>query len=170
MNVVEKEPKVKKDLVFIIEDNEMYSMMIEYNLSLSDCYRFIRLNSGEECIANLHQNPDAIILDYYLPGIDGVTTLKKIKAKLPDVPVVALSRNRDDQTVLKLMAEGVDKYIYKKKDSIEKLKTSLQEMIGFSRLKKLRRKKIHGRTVAMTIIVVIASLFVIYKILTNVQQ
>jgi CheY-like chemotaxis protein len=35
--------------------------------------------SGEECLNSLSWNPDVIILDHYLPGINGVETLKTIK-------------------------------------------------------------------------------------------
>ncbi len=59
---------IKQNLVFIIEDNDMYSMMVEYVLSETEFFRFAKFSSGEEGLANLYQKPDLIILDYYLPA------------------------------------------------------------------------------------------------------
>ena len=52
--------------------------------------------TGELCIESLANGPDIIILDYHLDGItegamNGMETLKKIKALHPDIPVIMLS-------------------------------------------------------------------------------
>lgn len=122
------EKLTKQELVFIIEDNDMYSMMVEYILSESDCYRFAKFSSGEECLANLDQLPDIIILDYYLPGINGLSVLKQIKKRFPDIPVIVLSKSRDKKEIRELFREGAAEYIYKEKDSIKQLKIALHKL------------------------------------------
>ena len=88
--------------IFIVEDNEIYSMMLDYILSKDTIYKFVNFKSGEECLANLYLNPDIIILDYSLPGINGHETLVKIKAYNPKIHVIFLSDNNDKKLKKKL--------------------------------------------------------------------
>ncbi|MFL5764110.1 MAG: response regulator [Bacteroidia bacterium] len=99
--------------IFIVEDNEVFSMMLDYVLSKDSIYSFVSFKSGEECIANLHMNPDIIILDYGLPGMNGYQTLVEIKRRLPLVHVIILSSNRDRSLAAKLLSAGADDYILK---------------------------------------------------------
>nr|MBA3705929.1 response regulator [Bacteroidota bacterium] len=70
---------IKQKLIFIVEDNDMYSLMLDYMLSKESAYRFMSFRTGEECIANLSLHPNLIILDYGLPGINGLETFKEIR-------------------------------------------------------------------------------------------
>lgn len=99
--------------IFIVEDNEIYSMMLDYILSKDSIYQFVSFKSGEECIENLYLNPDVIILDYGLPGMNGYETLLEIKKKNPGIHVVILSNNDDRKLMKKLLAAGADDYILK---------------------------------------------------------
>jgi DNA-binding NarL/FixJ family response regulator len=107
--MITKKPKH----IFIVEDNEIYSMMLDYILSKDSIYQFVSFKSGEECIQNLYLNPDVIILDYGLPGMNGYETLLEIKKKNPRIHVVMLSNNDDRKLMKKLLAAGADDYILK---------------------------------------------------------
>ncbi|MGZ4048550.1 MAG: response regulator, partial [Bacteroidia bacterium] len=99
--------------IFIVEDNEIYSMMLDYILSKDSIYEFVHFKSGEECLANLHLNPDIIILDYGLPGMNGYETLLEIKKYNPNIHVVFLSNNEDEKLKRKLLKAGADYYVLK---------------------------------------------------------
>lgn len=99
--------------IFIVEDNEIYSMMLDYILSKDSIYKFVSFKSGEECLKNLYLNPDIIILDYGLPGIDGYQTLLEIKKSNPHIHVVMLSSHNDQELVKRVMAAGADDFILK---------------------------------------------------------
>ncbi|MCW3102141.1 MAG: hypothetical protein JWO09_581 [Bacteroidetes bacterium] len=99
--------------IFIVEDNEIYSMMLDYILSKDSIYQFVSFKSGEECIENLYLNPDVIILDYGLPGMNGYETLLEIKKKNPKIHVVMLSNNDDRKLMKKLLMSGADDYVLK---------------------------------------------------------
>ncbi len=115
--------------IFIVEDNEIYSMMLDYILSKDSIYKFVNFKSGEECIKNLNLNPDIIILDYGLPGINGYNTLLEIKKKNPRIHVVILTSHEDEKLKKELLAAGADEYILKKDlvagQVIEKIETIL---------------------------------------------
>ncbi len=66
-------------LIFIVEDSDMYALLLERKLGIIDQIKFQRFTNGEECIKNLYHNPDLIILDYNLIGINGLETLKLIR-------------------------------------------------------------------------------------------
>ena len=57
-------------------------------------------SNGENCLDKMHENPDVIILDYYLDGIkadaaNGLEILKKIRVTNPDVYVIMMSGQDD---------------------------------------------------------------------------
>ena len=113
---------IKKRLVFIVEDNEMYSLMLDYKLSNSSIVQCVSFKTGEECIQNLALEPILIILDYWLPGIDGKETFEQIKKISPQIPVIFLTRNEDEEVGKELLKMGVYDYIFKGDDPIQHLK------------------------------------------------
>jgi CheY-like chemotaxis protein len=106
--------------IFIVEDNQTYSMMLDYILSKDSIYKFSSFRSGEECLRNLYQDPDAIILDYALPGMNGYDVLLEIKKYNPAIHVLILTGNNDMKLAKKLLQAGADDYILKQ-DHGEKL-------------------------------------------------
>jgi DNA-binding NarL/FixJ family response regulator len=99
--------------IFIVEDNEIFSMMLDYILSKDSVYNFVSFRSGEDCLKNLYMKPDIIILDYGLPGINGYETLLEIKKRNPSTHVIILSSNKDKALAAKLLSSGADDFILK---------------------------------------------------------
>ena len=98
-------------------------------LKKDSIYQFVRFSSGEECIKNLYLNPDVIILDYALPGLNGYETLFEIKKYNPRIHVIILSNNTDKRVAEKLLEAGADDFILKQGHGetqiIEKIETLL---------------------------------------------
>ena len=128
-------------LVFIVEDNEMYSFMLDYMLTNDHTLRCIRFEKGEECIKSLELNPDMIILDYVLPGINGLETFRKIKRSKPDVPVLILTGHYDRQTAQQFLSEGVYHYMLKEENAVNKVKLIMQAAIDKKGEEEIRVKK-----------------------------
>jgi DNA-binding NarL/FixJ family response regulator len=99
--------------IFIVEDNQIYSMMLDYILSKDSVYQFVSFKSGEECLENLYLNPDIIILDYGLPGMNGYETLLEIKKRNPKIHVVILSHYNDPELKRKMIDAGAVDFILK---------------------------------------------------------
>ena len=129
--------KFKKRLIFIVEDNEIYSLMIDYILSNESNYHFMSFKTGEECIENLNLMPDIIIMDYHLPGINGKEAFLQIKKQDPKIPVVILTGDHDMKIAGELLKEGVYDYLIKAEDSIAQVKKIIDSTLNKKKRNKL---------------------------------
>ena len=73
----------------------------------------ITAGSGEEGLKALAQRPDAVLLNVNMPGMDGLMTLKKIKAAQPKLPVIMASAWGEEATVKDALATGAYDYVTK---------------------------------------------------------
>ena len=70
--------------------------------------------SGKECIEQAEKvNPDVILLDIRMPDGDGLSTLEKIRAKMPDAVVVMLSTYDNPTYIARAVALGASDYVLK---------------------------------------------------------
>jgi DNA-binding NtrC family response regulator len=70
--------------------------------------------SGEDAVAKVDdQSFDLIVLDLAMPGIDGLETLKRIKAKQPDAEIIMLSGQGSIKTSIEAMKLGAEDFIEK---------------------------------------------------------
>lgn len=77
--------------LFLVDDDAIYLKLLEIEFLEHADFNIEKFATGELCVANLSHNPDIIILDYYLNGIEkdamnGIETLDKIKAFNHDIP------------------------------------------------------------------------------------
>jgi two-component system cell cycle response regulator DivK len=102
-------------LVLVVEDNEINMELIR-DVLYARGYRVLEASSGEEAIELAAQhNPELILLDIQLPGIDGVTTLGRLRegagtAKTTVVALTAQAMHGDKEAFLDA---GFDGYISK---------------------------------------------------------
>lgn len=122
--------------IFIVEDNQIYSMMLDYILSKDTVYEFVSFKSGEECIENLYLNPDIIILDYGLPGMNGYETLLEIKKRNPDIHVVMLSHYDDESLKQKLLKAGAEAFILKQGHGEKQVVEKIEKIIARKEMNK----------------------------------
>jgi two-component system response regulator DesR len=91
--------------IVIVEDNAVFREALELLLGLrSNLLVVASVSDGEAAVpACREHNPDVALMDYRLPGLDGIEATRALKAACPSVAVVALtaSANRDEMEALK---------------------------------------------------------------------
>ena len=118
------------DYVLVVEDEPLISKIIKLTLESAD-YSVITAHSGFEAGALLHKHmPSIITLDLKIPGLDGMSVLKFIRAnkKFDDVKVLIISANieEDDQVYFDIGANGLLKKPFMNEALIQKV----NELIG----------------------------------------
>jgi len=101
--------------ILAVDDEVDILDILRYNLKREN-YDVITVESGEECLKQAEKFlPDLILLDLMLPGIDGLTACKMLKAdkKLRHIPVVMLTAKGDESDIVAGLELGADDYITK---------------------------------------------------------
>ena len=122
--------------IFVVEDDEWYSRLLVHTLSLNPDYEIQSFGTGKDCLANLHQEPDVVTLDYRLPDMMGLEVLKQIKEINEDIQVILISEQDDIEMVVTLLRLGAYDYIVKSKDIRERLLNTVSNIRQGSKLKK----------------------------------
>jgi len=108
--------------VFIVEDNQMFTLYIDTILKEQFNFRISTFPNGKECIKSLNLTPDIVILDYMLDeDMDGLQVLNTIRKQLPDTPVILMTGQKDIETAIRLMKAGAYEYIIKDQHAPGKL-------------------------------------------------
>ena len=66
--------------IFIVEDDPIVTSVIRQSLIVSTNCEIYNYENAQDCLNNLHLNPDIVILDYNLPDEDGFSVMSKIKS------------------------------------------------------------------------------------------
>ena len=75
---------------------------------------------AESALTLLAQNPyDLVIADIVLPGMDGITLLKRLKGLYPTLDVILMTAHADMETLLAALHAGVYDYLVKPFDSLD---------------------------------------------------
>jgi two-component system alkaline phosphatase synthesis response regulator PhoP len=104
-----------KEHILVIEDEEDIQELVRYNLA-KEGYRVALIASGEEGFkAAKSSNPDLIVLDLMLPGLDGLEICRLLKAdpKTSHTPIIMLTAKGEEADVVTGLEMGADDYITK---------------------------------------------------------
>jgi two-component system nitrogen regulation response regulator NtrX len=99
--------------ILIVDDEESICQSLKGILSDEE-YETYSANSGEECLSLIEDVlPNLILLDIWLPGIDGIETLKRIKSNYPTIQVVMISGHATIEFAVKATKLGAFDFIEK---------------------------------------------------------
>lgn len=100
------------ELILIIEDNEKNRKLVRDVLQVKG-YKTIESETAEEGLKlAAEQTPALILMDIQLPGMDGISAMKQLKAdpKTRSIPVIAITASAMTHNRQTLLAEGFDGY------------------------------------------------------------
>ncbi len=120
--------------IFFVDDDKMILNLLEYTFQSRQDYHVVTFRSGEDCLANLDQEPELIVLDHILAGpgeklLSGLETLKELRKINQDIPVVILTGQGDDALLSEFMDNGANRYLTKDDFFIDSLIETIQQMI-----------------------------------------
>jgi two-component system, NtrC family, nitrogen regulation response regulator NtrX len=99
--------------VLIVDDEEGIRETLS-GIFQDEGYEVITAGSGEETLKILkEQSPDLVLLDVWLPGIDGIETLQEIKKTNPELPVVIISGHGNIELAVKATRVGAYDFLEK---------------------------------------------------------
>jgi len=101
--------------VFIVEDEKDLVELLTYNLE-KEGYRVLSSLDGAEALKKIpEKSPDIILLDLMLPGADGLTVCKTLKAdpKTAHIPIVMLTAKGEESDKVVGLELGADDYVTK---------------------------------------------------------
>jgi two-component system cell cycle response regulator DivK len=98
------------ELILIVEDNEKNRKLARDLLQFKG-YRTIEAETGEDGVTLAMQHkPDLIVMDYQLPGIDGVEAFRRIRgdASTAHIPIMAVTASAMPEEAKKMKEAGFD--------------------------------------------------------------
>jgi CheY-like chemotaxis protein len=122
----------KEKLIFLVDDDPIINLLVMKRFA-AEGYLLESFRYGEDCLKEIHRNPDLIILDYYFVNanmevMNGMEVLNRIKESNPHTHVIILSGQENGEIVLELARKGVDSYVIKDNFLIENLFDSMREI------------------------------------------
>lgn len=109
-------------LIHIIDDDPIYGMTLRKILNVKKFENVELYSSSKECLENLNNNPELIILDYNLGDFIGLDLLKPIKESVPSAKVAFLtSHHKYPDFVNKCLKAGASAFFQKDEKGIEEL-------------------------------------------------
>lgn len=126
---MEKELEAK---VLLVDDEQDFLETLSNRLEMRGL-KVSAVTSGEQAISEAKQQDyDAIVVDLSMPGIDGLETLKRIKADNPNAEIIMLTGHGSVQSGVEAMKLGAGDFLQKPVELSE-----LMEKIGEAKGKKM---------------------------------
>ncbi len=116
--------------VMLVDDEKDFIEILSQRLETRGL-KVIAVTSGEEALVMTDdQNFDVAVVDFAMPGINGIETLKQIKEKRPDIEVIMLTGQGTIQSGIEAMKHGAIDYLEKPVDLnilMEKIRLAKQQ-------------------------------------------
>jgi two-component system nitrate/nitrite response regulator NarL len=101
--------------VLVAEDDEAFLDALEAVLHADGAFAVVgRARNGQEAVELAEElQPDLVVMDIEMPVLDGVEATRILQARMPDLPVLAISGHDYEERVLDIRAAGAADYVRK---------------------------------------------------------
>jgi CheY-like chemotaxis protein len=134
--------------IFIVEDNEVYSQMLDYKLKESGLDDVTVFNSGEDCLSHISEKPNLVLLDFSLKGLNGLDTLNQIKKDSPKSEVIVLTGLENKKVAEQCRDAGAIEFLSKEDESISRI-------LNYAKKSSKRNASKRRMTILLAIIVLV---------------
>jgi DNA-binding NtrC family response regulator len=114
---------------FIVDDDIFCANMYEQYLKNANYKDITFFSNGNDCLNNLNQNPDIILLDHNMEDLTGFEVLKKVKRFNPNIYVVMVSGQENIKTAVDALKYGAFDYVIKDANVCDKLTQIINNII-----------------------------------------
>jgi sigma-B regulation protein RsbU (phosphoserine phosphatase) len=125
--------------VLLVEDNPDFSKLVELFLKKYEPEQFqvTWRENGPDALYELGRNPhyDVILMDYFLPGQNGLEVTRTLQERGFLIPVVFLTVNKDFDLAVEVMKLGIEDYLVKEEISTPVLPKTILSVIERQKLK-----------------------------------
>lgn len=127
--------------VFLVDDDAVFLKLLEIELHKHPGFNTESYKSGELCIKNIWHNPDVVVLDYHLNGVDknamnGLDVLHKIKDFNQDIQVIILSQQDTIDIAIKAIQHKAIDYVVKSETSFLRILNIVTTVLNFKKIEK----------------------------------
>ena len=138
----------------MIVDDEPSILKSLSGLLLDEDFEIITASNGYEALKIIdEESPDLVLLDIWMPGIDGIETLKEIKKMSPNLPVVMITGHGSIESAVEATKSGAFDFL-EKPLSIDKVMVTINNALNFRKLEEeniyLRKKSIEKNSITGT--------------------
>jgi len=102
-------------MVLIVEDEPPQAELLSYNLE-KEGFRVLIAQDGEEGLLMAQENtPDAIVLDWMLPGLSGIEVCRQLRGSSDtrEIPILMLTARGEEEDRVRGIETGADDYVVK---------------------------------------------------------
>ncbi|HLM83958.1 MAG TPA: response regulator [Candidatus Bathyarchaeia archaeon] len=127
-----EENKTGQKAILIVEDDTFMGSLLERKFQQNN-FQIFRAASVDEARKIVKENPISLILqDIILPGTDGITFLKELKAS-PDfknIPVIITSNLGKEEEIERGLSEGASDYVVKANTTPGEIVEKVEKILG----------------------------------------
>jgi DNA-binding NtrC family response regulator len=122
--------------IFVIDDDPILGGIIKKTvekIEQSEVHHFL---TPEDCLSNLHLNPDIVTIDYLLPGMNGMELMDKIKNYNEGIQCIIVSGQEKVDVVVEAYRHGAADYIIKNENASANIEFAVQKLCANAFLKR----------------------------------
>lgn len=120
--------------VFIVSNDPFWIAVLRQVLKLNGYEDVQAFNNSKDCIDNLYQQPDLVLLNQTMDALSDLEMLSKIKQFGPDINVLFISEQKNLEVALSSLKYGAFDYIIKGKNEAVKLRDVVRRLSAAKKL------------------------------------
>jgi signal transduction histidine kinase len=124
------EQDAERNATLLLVDDEKVNLVLTAQIFRNRGFRVLTASNGADALElATKEQPEIVLLDYFMPGKDGFSTLKELKLKHPDIYVIILTGKGSEEIAVTLMKAGASDYVLKpflNQDLVERVEKVLK--------------------------------------------